>query len=187
MTAVVMSRMERIDHHLNKAENKLTSISRYPVIGTIPGAVKILLGISQMIAGLAAALFFALRERGSEYLVTKYAFTQVKHGAGNVVAGIFETIPVIQTVLYYVREARRNRLSDAELYVHTCHERKFMPYETLVSRDVRIEGADVQDVSRANDYLAQYIREEIARTGILAHALSTEIRLQLMQNAIDTR
>ncbi|MCP5507760.1 MAG: hypothetical protein H7A37_05625 [Chlamydiales bacterium] len=84
-----------LDQHFLSWENNLSLASLVPFVGSLAGIVKIVMGIAQ-------ATIFAL----NEYLTSKtvkspiradkiknYASSLIKHGLGNIAAGIAETIP----------------------------------------------------------------------------------------------
>ncbi len=175
--------IDPIDSNLNRAENFLSSAARYPLIGTVAGLAKVGLGVAQVVAGLSIGIFLALHF--DPLWPTKRYFAHVKHGAGNIVAGILESLPIIQTALYYVRENRKPRPPGTDLYVQTNHETKFMPYRSLVAKDITIRGTgDPEKINSALQRFTSFEAAEAYHRRIKVEDISVERHIELAKEAI---
>lgn len=148
-----------IDRTINNIENTLTGISAYPVVGTVAGCVKILMGAVQVVAAIAYGIFALIRAAMGDWSPLKYSWTHIKHGVGNMVAGTFEALPVVQTALYCIRKRRQHRDPNIAVYVAYYHEFKFMPYTSLAARDWRFMGVQ-HDVYAVNYRLRCLLEKE---------------------------
>lgn len=169
-----------IDRTINNIENTLTDISPYPVAGTLAGGAKILMGAVQTLTALACGILTVVPAAISkDWSPVKHSWTHIKHGLGNIVAGTIEALPLVQTVFFFVRQARQLNGSGLQIYLHTGHERKFMPYTSLVEVDFSIEGAVNRDVKAVRDKFKQKlggVRNPTPKT-----------RLKLAQDAVKGR
>lgn len=139
----------RLDGIIDNMENKLSFVSAIPIIGTLAGGAKVLMGAGQGLTALAyGALTFIPAVYTGDYSSLKYSWTHIKHGLGNMGAGTVEAIPLVQTALYGLRVVRGDGKSDFQAYLYTGHEKKFMPYTSLVERDWEIGGANDEEVKR---------------------------------------
>lgn len=85
-------------------ERKLSGAALIPIVGTVTGVCKMLLGIIQMIGGLLAmvcSLPFLITENGRS--VFKRGFSHLCNGLGNVGAGLIEAIPIVGSLVSYYR------------------------------------------------------------------------------------
>lgn len=86
---------------LEKIENTLTKASSIPVIGIIPAAVKAVMGVAEVVAGVALGAFgvFAtiFSGGGSSSLFVIAGAGIGLRGLANIVAGILEAIPLVGT------------------------------------------------------------------------------------------
>lgn len=121
----------------NEVENTLSKLSVYPVIGTVAGVGKILMGLIQTIKFLAINIFLFI----ASCIISCYSrsnihagadWTHVKHGLGNVIAGIFESIPIVQSLFFALRKLKAYRLNEIEREMYVGQEMKFMYYSKLV-------------------------------------------------------
>ncbi len=67
-----------------------------------------------------------------------FSCRHVLHGAGNIMAGAFESVPIIQTILYGIRFLGKVGGSDIQCKIYTGQEGRFMAYKLLVERDARV-------------------------------------------------
>ena len=122
--------MTNLDSTLNKIENKLSLIAAIPIVGTAAGLTKILFGTAQLVIAVAATIFasaYALYARSLDPIST--TSDHIVHGAGNILAGTLESIPVVQTVLYFKRFLNKRKGSDRINY--DGQGLKFYPYSSL--------------------------------------------------------
>lgn len=149
-----------IDRTMNNIENKLSDISAYPVVGTLAGVTKILLGTTQALTGLACGIMLLIPSAATrDWSSMKSSWTHIKHGVGNMTAGVFESIPFVQTAIYGIRRMKQGEISDIHAHLYTGHEFKFMPYKSLVERDWKIGGADDEAVEKAKDIFNKKITD----------------------------
>ncbi len=110
----------------NNIENFLSKVSRYPVVGTIAGSVKVVLGTVQFTIAIIALIL-----TGLAYIFTRnsnpvmYAYSHIAHGIGNVGAGLVELTPILQTLFYKLRYLPEQK----PFYFSTGRETKYMPYD----------------------------------------------------------
>lgn len=140
--------MYPIEKTLSTAENFLSNLSPYPVIGTVAGAAKIGMGTVQLTASVGLAILSApsapFSKKGNKWL--KFAARHSVHGAANIVAGIIESIPVVQTLFYKARRSRMpQELSDGYL-LKKGQERRFIGYRLLAEKDAVVERKDGNDI-----------------------------------------
>lgn len=126
--------IDRVDFDLevNRLENFLSNVSPYPIVGTLAGSIKIILGAAQFTIAMIAVIV-----TGIAYIFTrnfghvKYTFSHVTHGLGNIMAGFLELIPGIQTIFYKIRIARQTAADGLPQHLYSGHETKWMPYSSL--------------------------------------------------------
>ena len=129
----------RIDRKLNEAEKFLSSAAAPPIVGTVAGLTKTLMGVAQAIVGLVCGVL-TLPERCMKdaYLNDRF-WTHVKHGVGNIAAGLLEAIPIVGLFMYINRTSKLEG-STLDAYVKTGHLDKYMPYDSLLEADLEIAG-----------------------------------------------
>lgn len=133
-----------IDHFFNETERFLSRAAAVPVLGTIAGLSKVLIGVAQVIVGLVGGILTLPARCLDNSALNDHFWTHAKHGAGNITAGIVEAIPLVGTYLDHVRMHNSGNstyiLNNNRTFVKTTHEDKFMPYESLRIRDLRMDG-----------------------------------------------
>lgn len=151
-----------VDRALNNIENTLSDVSLYPVVGTLAGCSKILIGVVQTLSAIAyGILTFIPSAISSDWTPLKHSWTHIKHGVGNMAAGTVEAIPIVQSALYGIRQLRQAGGSDIQVKLYTGHECKFMAYASLEERDWSFIGADDEAVNRVK----QIFKEKIQQNG----------------------
>lgn len=169
-----------VDRTINNIENTLTEVSAYPVVGTLAGCAKVLMGTVQWLTGLAGGILTIIPAAiTGDWSPVKYSWTHIKHGAGNMSAGTIEAIPLVQTALYGIRQLRQRCDSDVRAHLYTGHEGKFMPYTSLVERDWRIGGEDSTEVKKVKERFSQKIQQNGGAQNIPAKR-----QMELAQEAI---
>lgn len=142
-----------LDRMVNDGENWISEVAVYPLVGTLPGLAKVAIGVIQLISALAYGILFLIpaivTQDGTRL---KHSWTHIKHGLGNIVAGSFEAIPLIGSLMYYVRDVMDNTEKD-DVWIETEHERKFMPYDSLIYEDFRI----VRGINASEKVLARIV------------------------------
>lgn len=170
---------------MNDIENKLTGISAYPILGTLAGCTKILIGAAQSITALACGILFLIPTAiTKDCSLLKYCWTHIKHGLGNIAAGIVEAIPLVQSVAYVARVGNQIRTSDLQTpHLFTGHENKCMPYISLIEEDWFIgEGCipDGDEIKKVNEMFERKLQEN---GGV--ENLSSKRQMELAQEAIE--
>lgn len=152
-----------IERQLNNAENTLSTIAAIPVVGTLAGAVKVVMGGAQTIGGGIVALISLIPGWDpSKSSLRGKSLAHVKHGLGNIAGGTLEAIPLVGTGMYCVRRVKEwsSELGSGSkgAYVRTFHEKKWMPYPSLVKKDIFFKGEHVPalTVHSYNDNLRKW-------------------------------
>lgn len=115
------------------------------IFAPIGGTIKIAMGALQM---LGAAFLLICSSFGEDPTLAKHAWIHIKHGAGNVIVGIGEFMPIIATCIFFDRVSRIplcGKGIDMEVYI--TNDGKYMPYESVMKRKLHIISGD-----RANEY-----------------------------------
>lgn len=134
----------QIDSSMNNIENGLSDIALYPGLGTVAGSVKVIVGAAQSLTALVCGIFALLYGVFTHDLSpASFAWSHVKHGGGNIVAGVLEAIPVVGTAVHIFRSLDPG--SDALVHLYTGHENKWMPYERFFECDWRFDGVDGEE------------------------------------------
>lgn len=136
---MIKNRVE-LDQKINNIENNLSKIAAIPLVGTLAGGAKVCLGAAQSFTALAITIITAIpASRTGDWSTTSYAWSHVKHGLGNIIAGTLEAIPVVGSILWVYRDNASHFEAKGRFYISTGHADKFMPYESLVKRDLSVE------------------------------------------------
>jgi len=96
--------MNTIEIGFSKTEVLSTTAATVPILGTVPVVVKVALGAIQI---AVASMFFvtnlvpAALTRNVSWLERPKG--HVKHGVANIISGIFESIPLFGTCLFFAR------------------------------------------------------------------------------------
>lgn len=125
--------MLTLEKKIDKAERVCSAIAMIPVIGTVAGTLKALGGGIQVISAIGAQilLFPAALIMWKHKSLSKHAWTHMQHGCGNILAGTFEAIPLIGTIL----AGMRNSMKHSDQFIPFAKHQKFMPYQSLVEDD----------------------------------------------------
>ena len=170
----------KIDHFFNETERALSIGAAIPVIGTVAGLSKVLIGVAQVIVGIVGGIFTLPARFMDNSKLNDHFWTHAKHGIGNIVAGTLEAIPLVGTGMIFARSAKSfNHSASVGMCIMTTHEDKFMPYTSLCSRDIKITGMAVED--NARELFADYLAEAL----IINPNLSYEDRYALANRAMD--
>lgn len=141
-----MNRVQ-IDRSFHQMEMCLTKWSAYSII--VPGILKIGLGLLQLTVASIATVSFGLAacDQTSRSLCL-YSWEHVQHGAGNILAGVVESIPLVASIAYIFRlvgrktfRPHRDTLPSVYKYKvmkDPSHKLKWMPYERIVAYDTNV-------------------------------------------------
>lgn len=136
--------MNVIESHINNAEVFLSKVAVCPGIGIAAGCVKVVIGVIQIVSSIFLLIGAAfLHHTANGRMLYKASMIHIKHGMGNVVAGVLEAIPGIGTAIYMIRQRERDFAK--QVYIKTHHEDKFMPYSSLVGEDWKFDGDSGSD------------------------------------------
>ena len=110
-----------------ETERTLSKVAMVPMVGTVAGLAKVLMGVAQSIVGLAGRIFTPKSE------LNAYFMAHAKHGLGNIVAGAVEAIPLVGLFLYIYRCGKgEEENSTIDIKQHEAWQLdKFMPYDYL--------------------------------------------------------
>ncbi len=97
MTILNGSSTYPIDRKICQVEETLSFISFFPIVGTLSGLAKIVMGVAQATFGAAKYTF----EKDLDN--KEWAWVQFKHGMGNILAGFLESVPVVGMLFYLLR------------------------------------------------------------------------------------
>ncbi len=118
-----------IDRVMNKAETFLSQASVVGVVIPVAGVTKVAMGCIQATLALAISILSVIPAAASgNWSITDHAWTHVKHGVGNMIAGTFEAIPLVNLFICYLREQQRGVKQDS----NEPYGDKFMPYPSLI-------------------------------------------------------
>lgn len=138
-----------IESKLNNFENAISSLplkhaglTMIPGVMVLPGALKALVGAVQAVTAVA---IFALSPLTWHFTddISKHSFKHIIHGLGNIAAGILEMIPLVTYLIATYREELKGaqphaKIDSPSFKLHMGHESKFLPYDTLVARDLQV-------------------------------------------------
>lgn len=149
------------DLPMNNAENYLTYVAYYPVVGAFAGTAKVILGVTQTITALACAILCTLPcVMSGDYTLLNHNVRHIIHGLSNIPTGLLEAIPLVGTALWKLREYRLSRTDDLVVYPYSGQETKFLPYPSLVKYDfLDVDGQGQNAINRARELYTISVRE----------------------------
>ncbi len=171
-----------LDRTMNGIENLLSDASAYPVIGTLAGIGKVMIGATQGITALAYGVLTAIPcaiKRDPTPL--KHSWTHIKHGIGNMAAGTLEAIPLVQTAIYWIRELKQHGGSDRIARLYTGQENKFMPYSSLEEHDWKIVTFESNNDTDAAKAIDSIFKEQYG-TKSLSEDATLKIKLKIAKS-----
>ena len=102
-----------IHNTVNNVSNVLSDLSAYPVTGTLAGGIKVTMGAIQTLTALACLIITAIPAACNEHRdLLRKSWGHFEQGTGNILMGIVESIPVVQTILRCVRMYNQSYRSD---------------------------------------------------------------------------
>lgn len=135
--------MNSLELRLLNTERTLTNAAETPFIGIIPGAAKVGMGTIQTAAAVACLIIFAIPAvAGHQFsrLAERYAWSHIKHGLGNIVAGGLEAIPGMGYSGIFLRQLIQMRAP--RFCFDTRQNDKFIPYTTIFPVTGEFGGLD---------------------------------------------
>ncbi len=144
------------DKFANNAERFLSEQAKYPVIGSLAGIVKIVGGAAQAITALACGIIAGIPFAAfGKTDILKHSWTHLKHGLGNIAAGIVETIPGVGYLMWVIREEKFSHVNP-HIHVELGQQDKFMPYKSLQKEESKIDaGVNANEEHKEHALLAQ--------------------------------
>jgi hypothetical protein len=96
---------DKIGKLLGRTFDYLSIGTAIPFVGIIPGAVRVIIGLSQTIIGIALAILFAIPaycyKSESGEVVVQRSIKHIKNGPLNMVIGVLQGTPLLGTWIYY--------------------------------------------------------------------------------------
>ncbi|MGA8164009.1 MAG: hypothetical protein WB791_03170 [Waddliaceae bacterium] len=139
----------RLEETLVKVERTLSRWAAQPVLGIVPGGMKVGLGLAQTVTAIAftvLTLLPALCDNQCCSFLCKRSFSHIPHGLGNILAGILEAIPWFGRSIYDRRKENLNQnTSDQTELFHTGYEDQYRAYLALALRDGYFDDPKEQD------------------------------------------
>lgn len=149
------------DTVVNHTENGLSILSMVPGAGFVTGGLKIVIGLVQAaVAGILNLFFKAL----DNVRYRDYANIHFKHGLANIAAGFFEAIPLAGLLMGLKRmcnehkEKKERSGFEKKATVESAHKFKFMPYPSLVRRDVVFGNCSAEESNRLQEEYQKNIK-----------------------------
>jgi hypothetical protein len=186
-----MCDLVNLERKLNTIENVLSIASAVPVIGIIPGLAKVTLGIGQLGIATGATVIASIcqkytkdkkvREISSHVL--EHSVDHIKHGAGNMLAGLTEGLPFIGTAVLIARIVRSfdsSKMGAFGTWVQYGDKFKFCPYHNLIVQDAYIVQNLQDKPTESNKMELQSILREL-REDIYPTAACSKLKTELIE------
>lgn len=121
---------------LPQVENALTVGAAVPILGVVPAAAKIILGIAQVVAGIAFILFdgimnglSGLYKSYKDEGAASFGARHIVHGLANIAAGAVEAIPLVGTISLLVRLRKAENIKEFVMEPIAAMESQFIQYK----------------------------------------------------------
>lgn len=100
--------MEAVNKAFKKTDEPLSRAAAIPLLGTVAGLSKALIGTAEVVMALAIAFFTALPAAmlGSKELLA-HTYKAVQHGFGNMARGLAESIPGLGSLMWIAGKRQR--------------------------------------------------------------------------------
>lgn len=122
-----MSYTFNLENSFNLVEHKLSWYAANSVILPVFGVTKTGLGIVQVVRASVYAIFDGLKEcHSGDFREFNAEIEHVKHGFSNIVMGLLQSIPVVQTLV---------SLSYFRADYNFSNDQKFMPYASVINME----------------------------------------------------
>lgn len=123
----------QLDRFIDTLERAGSTVAIVPGAGAVAGAFKIVIGLIQITTAVACAilLFIPAAAMGEEGSLMEYCWTHIKHGVGNILAGLLEAIPLLGTAIAIQRDMDSRWSTERT----PSEAGKFMPYQSLIDDD----------------------------------------------------
>lgn len=95
-----------LERRIARAETELSTLAVLPIVGTIAGVVKMLIGVIQTVGGILAMVASPLCGRKNFKDVLSRGFSHLVNGPANIVTAAIEAIPLIGSVAGVLRVRR---------------------------------------------------------------------------------
>jgi hypothetical protein len=127
----------QFEFQLHNTERVLTNLSATVILAPFAGLAKFYIGA--VTVGACAILCVGTRVHGNENL-GKWAFSVLKHGGGNMLAGMVEAIPFVGLALFIHRHCHAIQFSRGGIFIETHDDDKYMPYESVARQFFEISN-----------------------------------------------
>lgn len=171
------NRLLELDKKISTAERKLSRGSAIPGVNITTGISKTLMGVVQLITALAltillapVAVFFKSNSTNPIKLLHSHAISHIAHGSGNVLSGLLESVIVVSTILYFVRDkksqsniSKENTLASL-LHPLTNDSQAIKEKKELLSQELLTQEKKFLKYSSIIKYVEQEVEALIAPT-----------------------
>lgn len=122
-----------LERGLDYLERAGSYVAIVPVVGTVPGVLKVVGGLIQLTAAVACAILFFIPAAalGEVDSLMQHCWVHMQHGVGNILAGLLESIPLLGTAI----AIQRDMDSRWSMEKTPSEVGKFMPYQSLIDDD----------------------------------------------------
>ncbi len=133
--------MINFNQFCNETEIFLSKAAAIPVLGSLAGISKVLLGTTQAVAALALGIlsspFRFCHDDAKAF--NDHCWTHVVHGLGNMVAGLGEALLSLTLIGGFMFHVGRKMGAYND---NPDHQDKYIPYSDLIARDVAALRSD---------------------------------------------
>ena len=156
--------MRTIELVMSDIEDRLSDAAAPPIIGTLAGAAKVVLGGVQGTCGGVVATLFAVPAIFSkkDRCIFKKGVTHLIHGGANIAAGSLEAIPLVGLAIWTVRKfsSLKSSVSIQGYKYISGQENKLVGYASVVAERQRLESSDdsTSDISSPPELKAKRVK-----------------------------
>lgn len=131
-----------LDVTFNFCERILSRWDSLPVLGTPCALLKVAMGTIQVIAAIAMSIF-SLFVVCCDHRPLQTSVLYILHGCGNIIAGLFESIPFVGLGIYYYREHQNSNW-------HWRHSASLslILYPTIKEQKIRNDAEEAQRIAQ---------------------------------------
>jgi|GEM_PF-6700103 len=96
---------DKIGKVLGRLFDYLSKGTAIPVLGIIPGVIKVGIGLVQMVGGIALSIIFAIPafafQSENAKIIVQRSVKHIAYGPSNMAMGVLEGIPLLGTWIYF--------------------------------------------------------------------------------------
>ena len=130
---------------INYIENHQSLYSAIPFIGIPIGASKVILGVAQSVSAIALFTLTAIpalfQNENSKKLFFR-AFKHIPHGIGNIIAGVFEAIPIVGSICMCIRLLKVNKAGWLDALTNEYQIMEHPKYKFYAYENNTVENSD---------------------------------------------